>query len=138
MKLNVWILSHKWEDDDSINLYPSHDAAEGSIQAYVHDQWAEGNMEGCEQPSDPAAAVQDYFSAHEDYEWYSVYSQQIDFPHLPDIPDEEVILSSQECEAILSLGSGTEASELVRDDLGLADKDQAEAILDSIHQKLKD
>ncbi len=138
MKLRVWILAHKWEDDDSINLYPSKDAAEGSIQVYVNDQWNEGGMDGCVQPSDPAEAVQQYFSQHEDYEWYSVYSQQIDFTHLPDIPDEEVVLSSQECEAILSLGSEPHASELVRDDLDLADKDQAEAILDSIHQKLKD
>jgi hypothetical protein len=136
MKLTVWILSHKWEDDDSINLYPSHDAAEEAIQAYVHDQWNEGNMDDCEYPGDPAEAVAQYFCQHEDYEWYSVYSQHVDFPHLPDIPDEDVILTANECAAVVVALDHTKYGDIVAA-LGVGGKEASE-IVDSAYNKLKD
>jgi hypothetical protein len=136
MKLNVWILHHSWEDDSSISLYPSHEAAEGAIQAYVHDQWAEGNMDECVQPSDPAEAVQEYFSQHEDYEWYSAYSRQVDFPHLPDIPDEEVVLTAEECAAVIvALDKVTTGA--VQGVLGCGSTAAIE-LVDSAYNKLKD
>jgi len=138
MKLRVWKWYHNWGDDTSTNLYSSEAAAIQAIHHYVQQQWEEGVMDDEEFSGIDQQDIQKYFEWHEDQEWYSLDNQMVEFPEIPAVQDEDVILSSEECEAILCLGADPNASEQLRYDLGLDHKDQAEAILDSIHQKLKD
>ena len=137
MKLKVWILFHRWDGDESSNLHATKEAAEEAIQSYVMDQWEEGVMDDEEMPNDPNDAVQRYFEYHEDMEWYNIYSQKVDFPDL-EIPDEEVVLTANEC-AIVVMALELEGLPVLAVGTGLApDEEKADEWIQSAYQKLKD
>jgi len=137
MKLLVWILKHDWEDDSSLSVHGSEQAAKNDIRQYVEENWDNDLMDGNNFPvDDPDFAVQLYFEATEDYEWYSITNSLVDFPDLPEVPNQDVVLTSDECAiAVKAIGQITykEAAE----ELGITAQ-EAVQIVDSAYNKLKD
>jgi len=140
MKLKVWKWYHNWGDDSGTMLYPSEAAAIQAIHSYVHDQWNDGLMdEDIEFSGDASVDIEMYFDWHSDDEWYSLESQIVEFPDIPEVPDQDVVLDSDECAAIIALIDycAPETLNGVLSETGKTKK-EANLLLNGVYQKLKD
>ena len=135
MKLKVWKWYHNWGDDTNTRLFPSEVAAKQAIHHYVQEQWDVEDMDYGPPTGDVDTDILKYFGYHEDEEWYSLDAQTVEFPDLPGAADE-VILSSEECAAIVHALDNT-AYGNIAEALGV-ETDAAIKIVDSAYRKLKD
>ena len=110
MNLTVWVLFHRWDGDESSTLFSTKYPG---VRTYLASEY------------------------HEDMEWYNIYSQKVNFPGL-EIPDEEVVLTSDEC-AIVVMALELEGLATLAVGTGLAPNEEtADELIQSAYQKLKD
>ncbi len=127
MRLRVWQWCHSDSDgENNTALYASEAAARAAVSQYVTERWNDC-MDDEAMTGVPHEDVAKFFDWHVDDEWYSISSQHVTFPDIPDTQAEDVILTSNECQAIIDIIKAPGAQHFA--DSGL---------LDSVYTKLKD
>ena len=100
MKRQVWILQQCYGEeglDKGVGAHPSKAAALDSLEAYVLDRWLEADPDDVP-PDEQQECIDVFYEKHQDEESWSLSPRTVDFP---DLPDDETILTSDECSTIL-------------------------------------
>ncbi len=138
MKIKVWKWQHNWTEDSGTYLYASEAAAKLAIHQYVHEQWNEGLMDDEEFTGNTDADIQKYFERHDEQEWYSLTSETVEFLNVPNVPDAEIVLSSNECAVIVAALSYSGYGEISREMEVPMELEDIRECVDSAYDKLKD